>query len=75
MMMMMMMMVTMIVDKELNSYMLNVQQNSLIIRVKGIKFWNEKWLCNVQKISVNLCQTSVNHDMEVIQITLVESFL
>jgi hypothetical protein len=38
MMMMMMMMVTMIVDKELNSYMLNVQQNSLIIRVKGIKF-------------------------------------
>jgi hypothetical protein len=65
----------MIVDKELNSYMLNVQQNSLIIRVKGIKFWNEKWLCNVQKISVNLCQTSVNHDMEVIQITLVESFL
>jgi len=36
--MVLLMMITMIVDKELNSYMLNMQQNSLIIYIKYIKF-------------------------------------
>jgi hypothetical protein len=39
-MMILLMMITMIVDKELNSYMLNMQQNSLIIYIKYIKFWD-----------------------------------
>jgi hypothetical protein len=35
--MIILMMITVIVDKELNSDMLNILQNSLIIHVKGIK--------------------------------------
>jgi len=36
--MILLMMITMVMDKELNSYMLNMQKNSLIIHIKSIKF-------------------------------------